>query len=209
MWPDWTGQAAVIIGTGPSATHIAPGPYRAIVIKSAWKLAPWADVLYGIDPGWWIANHGAPDFKGLKMSPSPTACRVYRLRQITLKTRAEILCKETGTIGCGLKTGGGFSGFQAINLAIQFGANRIVLVGFDMNLTAGDHWNSDNRGVGKADAGRTESWRKALDECASQFDELRVDVINTSQRSSLKSFKKMSLEEALHGSENASRCDQP
>lgn len=213
MWPDWTGQTAVIVGTGPSATdaplHSAKGIARAIVIKQSWHLAPWADVLYGIDKGWWIAHHGAPKFEGLKVSPSPTACRVFRLRQVTLKPRAEILRGETGVIGCGLKTGGGFSGFQAINLAIQFGAKRIILVGFDMNLSAGAHWNKDTRGVGKADAARTESWRKALDGCASQFEEFGIEVINTSERSSLKSFKIMSLEEALHGSENTGRCDQP
>jgi hypothetical protein len=201
VWPDWTGRTAVIVGTGPSAKDesldIAFGRARVIVIKSSWRLAPWADVLYGLDMGWWIANHGARKFEGLKVSPSPTACRAHGLKQVTLKARAEFLMEEVGTIGCGLKTGGGHSGFQAINLAIQFGARRIVLVGFDMTLSNGAHWNSDYRGVGKPDKGRVESWRLALEDCSPQLVSLGVDVINASERSALRSFRKMSLAEAL------------
>jgi hypothetical protein len=199
VWPDWSGQTAVIVGTGPSAVPIEQGPFRAVVIKSSWRLAPWADVLYGIDKGWWIANHGAPHFKGLKVSPSPTVCKVFGLRQVTLKPRAEILLGTTGVIGCGLKTGGGFSGFQAINLAVQFGAKRIVLVGFDMSLSNGAHWNSDQRGVAKPDADRVKSWRIALDRCAPQFKSLGVEVINTAEHSALTAFPKMALEQALKG----------
>jgi hypothetical protein len=199
-WPNWSGQTAVIIGTGPSAKDApldqARGLARAIAIKGAWKLAPWASLLYGLDKGWWLANHGVPDFKGLKVTPSPTAARVFGLRQVSLKARAEILTGETGVLGCGLRTGGGHSGFQAINLAIQFGARKIVLVGFDMTLSNGAHWNSDYRGVSKPDAGRVKSWRVALDGCAEQFKSLGVEVVVVGP-SALTAYPKMSLAEAL------------
>ncbi|WLB14828.1 hypothetical protein QIH87_49820 (plasmid) [Bradyrhizobium elkanii] len=183
----------------------AKGRCRAIAIKSSWKLAPWSDALYGLDRGWWIANQGAPSFGGLKISPSPTACRVYGLLQVRLRPVAEILTGEIGIIGAGLRTGGGFSGFHAINLAIQFGARRILLVGFDMNLSAGAHWSKDCQGVGKPDKARTESWRASLDAIRPQFDRLGIQVINIGERSSLKSFKKMSQSEALDGSDDARR----
>lgn len=201
MWPNWTGETAVIVGTGPSAKdaplELARGMAKVFVIKGSYRLAPWADALYGLDQGWWIANHGAPEFEGLKFSPSPTACKVYKLRQITLKPRAEILTEKPGIIGCGLRTGGGHSGFQAINLAIQFGAKKIVLVGFDMTLANGAHWNPGDRGVGRPEAGRTESWRAALDGCADQFRSLGVEILNASEPSALKSFEKVTLERAL------------
>jgi hypothetical protein len=199
-WPDWSGETAVIVATGPSAKldlTIAQDKARVFVIKSAWKLAPWADALYGLDTGWWIANLGAPQFKGLKFSPSPTVCRAFGLRQIKLKSRAEILIRETGTVGCGLKTGGGHSGFQAINLAVQFGATRILLVGFDMTLANGPHWSSDYAGVAKPDEARVRSWREAMDACAPQFEELGVEVINCSPLSALTAYRKMLLHEAL------------
>jgi hypothetical protein len=201
VWPDWSGETAIIIGTGPSAADVslepARGLARCIAIKSSWQLARWSDALYGLDKGWWLANRGVPDFMGLKLSPSPTACRVFRLTQVRLKARAKILTGEIGTIGCGLSTGGGHSGFQAINLAIQFGAKRIVLVGFDMTLAHGAHWAADQSGVAKPDMARVASWRAALDDCASQFAALGISVVNTSSNSALTAYPKMSLMEAL------------
>lgn len=165
-------------------------------------LAPWADVLYGIDVGWWIANHGAPDFKGAKFSPSPRVCKVFGLQQVVLKPKTEILTgrrvledgRQLLILGCGLPSGGGYAGFQAMNLAYQFGSRRMILVGFDMH---GKHWHQDYRGVGKPDAGRTESWRKALDGCAGHFQKMGLTVLNASLGSALKCYRAVSLEEAV------------
>ena len=199
-WPDWTGETAVIVGTGPSANSEPLDQYRGkarfFVIKGSWRLAPWADALYGIDRGWWIANTGCPKFKGLKFSPSPSACKVFGLRQIRLKARAEILSREIGTVGCGQREGGGHSGFQAINLAVQFGAKRIALIGFDMTLANGDRW-SEDKGVAKANAGRTESWRVQMDACAPQFERLGVEVVNCTMRSALTAYRKVPLAQVL------------
>lgn len=201
-WPDWSGETAVIVGTGPGAIAEPLEPFkdkaRFFVIKSSWRLAPFADALYGLDKGWWIANLGAHKFRGLKFSPSPTICRVYRdIRYVRLRPFAKLLTAETGVVGCGLRTGGGHSGFQAINLAVQFGAKRILLVGFDMTLGHGAHWKDDERGVGKPDDGRIRSWREAMDGCAAQFSELGVDVINCTPQSALTAYPKMALDEAL------------
>jgi hypothetical protein len=161
-------------------------------------LAPWADALYGIDRGWWIANEGAPEFAGLKFCPSPSVCKVFALREVTLRQRAEILIGEIGVIGCGLKTGGGHSGFQAINLAVQFGATRVALIGFDMTLERGAHWHGDYHGVSKPDAKRVETWRESLDACAPQFEMLGVEVLNASRESALRAYRKVDLNELAH-----------
>lgn len=201
-WPRWNGETAVVVGTGPGACaeplDVVRGRARVIAIKSTWRLAPWADALYGCDRSWWLANNGAPEFKGLKFSPSPAACSAYReIRIVSLKTRAEILTEKVGTIGCGLKSGGGHSGFQAVNLAVQFGAARILLVGFDMTLANGAHWTDDYAGVAKPDALRTESWRVAFDACAPQFKRLGVDVVNCTMASALTAYRKQPLSEAI------------
>lgn len=202
-WPDWKNETAVIVATGPSASSApsikAKGLAHFIVIKSSWRLAPWADVLYGCDKGWWIENRGVPQFKGLKICPSPTVCKVYRdVALIRLVARAEILIRQMGTIGCGLRTGGGHSGFHAINLAVQFGAKRIVLVGFDMQLDRGAHWHADTVQRRKDDKGMAEC-RDALDGCAPQFAALGIEVINASPVSALKAYPKMGLMEAIAG----------
>lgn len=202
-WPDWRGQTAVIVATGPSAADAplieAKGLARVIVIKSSWRLAPWADVLYGCDKGWWIESRCAPQFKGRKFSPSPTVCKVCRdVTLVTLIAKARILTDEIGRIGCGLRTGGGHSGFHAINLAVQFGAKRIVLVGFDMRLDNGAHWHAD-AAQRRKNAKDVAECRDALDACAPQFVELGVEVINASDVSALSAYPKMSLMEAIGG----------
>lgn len=203
-WPDWNGETAVIVGTGPGAAA-APlaevrGHARFIAIKSSWELAPWASVIYGSERSWWFSNSGLPQFRGMKISPSPAVCRTYRdVRLVKLRPRATILTGEIGVIGCGLVSGGGHSGFHAINLAVQFGAKRIVLVGFDMTLANGAHWHKERAGAVKADAGRVALWREEMDACAPLFDRLGVQVINATPESALKSYPKMSLLEAVVG----------
>jgi hypothetical protein len=173
---------------------IARGRARVFVIKSEYKFLPWADALYGIDNGWWIANRGAADFAGLKFSPSPKACKLFNLCQVKLKPRAEVLTKEKGVIGAGLRTGGGHSGFQAINLAVQFGAKRILLLGFDM---VGGRRLAHEQGVAKQMSSRVNEWRKAMDGIAPQFVQLGVEVINCTPGSALKAYQTASLEYAL------------
>jgi hypothetical protein len=170
------------------------GRARVFVIKGAWRAAPWADALYGIDRHWWLASQGGKKFRGRKFSPSPTICRVYQdVTLIRLKSRAELLTGETGYVGCGLDQGGGYSGFQAANLAIQFGATRLILVGWDMHMTEGAHW-ADDKGVSPPDKGRMDSWRVAMDACAPQFERLGIEVLNASPSSALKAYSKVELE---------------
>lgn len=202
-WPDWAFGTAVIIGTGPSVAQtplIEAQPAHCIAIKSTWRLAPWASILYGCDRGWWVEHRGVPQFKGMKISASPSVCKVYRdIRQVKrLLPRAEILTGETGVIGCGVPRGGGHSGFHAINLAVQFGAKRIVLVGFDMTLKRGAHWRTEYGSV-KPDAKRVETWRVALDGCADQFKALGVEVINATPGSALTAYPMATLREAVWG----------
>jgi hypothetical protein len=201
-WPNWSGETAVIVATGPSAS-LAPldevrGLVKVIAVKVSWRLCPWADGLYGIDRSWWVAHRGVPEFSGRKFSPSPSVCNVYRdVTLVHLKTRAEILTTTIGVLGCGLPTGGGHSGFQALNLAVQFGAKRIVLVGFDMTLNHGAHWHNDNRGEVPAEKGRVNSWRESMDGCAGQIERLGVEVINASAISALRNYRKAGLLEAV------------
>lgn len=189
----------VLVGTGPSASKVdleaCRGLAKVFAIKGSWRLAPWADAIYGLDREWWIVNQGVPDFVGWKFTPSPTAARVFGLTQIRLKARDEILTGELGTVGCGLRSGGGFSGFQTINLAVQFGACRIVLVGFDMTLKNGAHWHPHAAGTGKPEAGRTESWRKSLDAVAPRLSEMGMEVINASAGSALTAYRKVAFED--------------
>lgn len=202
-WPDWSGGTVVIVATGPSAQLVplsqVKGRARVIAIKTSWHLAPWADALYGCDYTWWVEARGVPKFRQLKFCPSPRVCKVYSdIRLIRLKSVERIVVGETGLVGCGHRSGGGHSGFHAINLAVQFGARRIVLAGFDMTLRGGQHWHPHQPGTqARKDPKIVEECRVALDACAPQFAELGVEVINASAGSALRNYRKMSLVEAV------------
>lgn len=115
--------------------HSFKGNARLIAIKQSWRLAPdWTDVVYGSDWRWWVEQQGLPEFKGLKLAGSPYASRLFgNVRAVHPLKGETILLDEIGTVGCGSRTGGGHSGFHALNLAVQFGANPITLLGFDMS----------------------------------------------------------------------------
>jgi hypothetical protein len=139
-------------------------------------------------------HQGLAGFKGLRITQDVTAAKAYGLRQVRLaKARDQILVEEAGVIGWG-----GNSGFHALNLAVQFGAARIVLVGYDMTLAGGLHWHGRhpprlNNPTGKA----LVRWADILDAQAPLLAALGVEVVNASPVSALSAYPKVSLEEAL------------
>jgi hypothetical protein len=152
-------------------------------------------VLYGCDGAWWKARDGVPGFAGLKLSQDSAACaRFHDVHHVRLaEPDPGITVAEPGVIG-----GGGNSGFQALNLAVQFGAREIVLVGFDMHVGAGVHWHGRHGpGLNNPDAHNTARWRATLDAQAGRLADLGIRVINASPNSALTAFPKTPLEDAL------------
>lgn len=105
-----------------------------------------------------------------------------------------ILTGEIGRIGSG-----GNSGFQALNLAVQFGARRVLLVGYDMTDRSGVHWYGRNswRGANNPHQQNFDRWLKAFDAAAPVLASLGVEVINASPVSAMKSFPRRSIEDTL------------
>lgn len=136
-----------------------------------------------------------PEFSGLKISQDAKIERrkwgVQRVR--VRRNRDQILTDHPGEIGWS-----GNSGFHAVNLAVQFGAEKIILVGYDMTLDHGVHWHGPHRGgLNNPRRGSVERWRRVLDEASIKLMSLGVQVINASPISALTAYPKMSLSEAL------------
>lgn len=111
------------------------------------------------------------------------------------KTADKLLIDFFGTIGWG-----GNSGFGALNLAVQFGAKRIILVGFDMRLDRGVHWHGLHPGgLHNPNARNVERWRRVVDEAAPMLKALGVEVLNASPISALRAYPKVPFEEAING----------
>ncbi len=90
---------------------------------------------------------------------------------------------------------GGNSGYQAVGLARLFGAARVILLGYDMQMTGQrTHWHGDHRNLGNPTQDRLKVWRKRFAEMAEQAD---IEILNATRVSALNCFRKVDLIESL------------
>jgi hypothetical protein len=198
-WPDWSGEAVAIIASGPSAkkagVEALKDRMRVVAIKRCIELAPFADAVYGCDWPWWRSVRGLPDYKGAKWSYAPQACDQFGAKRVKISIDAnELLFDEVGHVGSG-----GNSGFHALNLVSQFGASRILLVGFDVHDRGGVHWYGRNIALGMSNPSEHNfrRWRGAFETAAKQLAARGVEVVNASPVSDIKGFPKAGLAETL------------
>lgn len=89
----------------------------------------------------------------------------------------------------------GNSGAGAVALAIARSAQRVLLLGYDMQYTGGRrHWHGDHPAK-LGNAGAIANWPE-------QFEQLRkdhpsIEIINCSRETALSCFPRMPLEQAL------------
>lgn len=195
----WPGSTVVCIASGPSLTaddievvHRAhdAGQVKVIVINTTYQLVPWADCLYACDARWWKWHEGAMGFHGLK----------YSLQAVRGKEYGVTVLKNTGTTGLeldpsGLKTGHN-SGYQAINLAVHFGATKIVLLGYEMQRSKDGkvHWHGDHR---QAPSVPFVLFLPAFPTLVKPLRDVGVHIVNCSRNTALNAFPKSRLEDVL------------
>lgn len=190
-----TSKTVVCVAGGPSLLpdDVAFCRDRAFVIaiNQSWQLAPWADVLYAADFGWWKTNLDAASFQGVKL-----ACK----NQNSMMFGATVL-KSLGYLGWSddpmAVYDGGHSGYQAIQVAAHFGATRIVLLGYDVKASADlrKNWYVNPK---------TKPFDRWLDTYATLADAAQVrgiEIVNCSRDTALTVFPRQSLAEVL--------CDLP
>jgi hypothetical protein len=172
-----------------------------IAINDAYRLAPWADVLYAADANWWKLHHGVPSFAGDKyMTASPTEDGkrivipgVKRLHPGGYKG----LSHKADRLNLGL-AGGCNSGYQAINLAVLFGAKRILLLGYDMQRDAKRRAHFFGKHGGDlCNASPYELMAKSFLDLIDPLKKLGVEVINCTRETALTCFERQPLEMAL------------
>lgn len=197
--PRWDGETVVIVASGPSAStvpvYLAEGRARCIAINTSYKLAPWADVLYGCDYAWWLKQRGMPDWPGLRVSQDRVACEMYPgIHRVYCNRKAETLQFER----LGHILWAGNSGLQAVNLAAQWGAVKIILVGFDMTVSHGSHWHGPHgAGLSNPSVNSVRRWQHRTDQAAAALAARGIRAINCSPISVLTRYPRMTLAEAL------------
>lgn len=193
LWPNST---IVCLGCGPSLTQadvdVCRGHAPVIAVNDAYRLAPWADVLYACDGKFWDYYQGVPLFTGLK----------YGLTVKLGKWPGVERLANTGVEGIELQpTGlrsGSSSGYQAINLAVHLGASRILLLGYDYQLgRKGQEHFFGRHPNGLRVTSDLPAFARRMRGLVAPLKELGIEVINCSRETALPWFPRMSLEQAF------------
>jgi hypothetical protein len=189
----WRGSTCVCIASGPSlnpADCALVGEWRAnseshrvIAVNNSFALAPFADVIFAMDRHWWNVYGADIETDAECWTSSREAAQVWDLHYAPAPD-------ET--------THGGNSGFQAVRLALDFGCDRIVLLGYDMCFHGGRrHWHDDHderKGVGNPLESSLKKWRNRLELLGRGA---RAEIVNATRSTALKCFRRVSLVEAL------------
>jgi len=194
----WPGETVVVLGTGPSLTvedvDYCRTKARVIAVNDAYHLAPWADALYGCDAQWWQWHRGVPEFTGPKWALDHSAWTKYRAIYPDVQRLRNTGWSGLEHLPTGLKSGRN-SGYQAINLAVHYGAARILLLGFDMQAAKdrshffGEHPNRQRSPY--------PLFRHAFDSLVKPLAKIGVVVLNCSRSTMLTAFPRVPLREAL------------
>lgn len=170
----WEGATAFIIGGGPSIREqniSSLAGLNVIGVNDAYTLGDWVNVCTFGDAGWFDEHDkqivdrpdgsrhaGLREFAGLIVTFCPSILLHNRTDIRVMKPEPNRFWKEPHRIGWN-----GNTGIASINLALHFGAKRIVLVGFDMksrgNVT---NWH-DNIRRAKGNTAAEPNYRAWLD----------------------------------------------
>jgi hypothetical protein len=168
--PLFRGEMVFVLASGPSLTQSDVDKLRdrrVIAVNSSCKMAPWADVLYFTDNGWYEARKDlVKHWLGLVVSMSRLAKRELDDPEVNNSGKPRVLRVK----GCGDPTfppylpgmprrfafpaigspeihQGRNSGNTAVSLAIAMGAAVVALLGFDCRVVNGrEHCHDEYRG---------------------------------------------------------------
>lgn len=196
----WAGRC-VVAASGPSLTPnvaaLCRGE-RVIAVNDAYKLLPFADVLYACDSAWYEHHKGCRDFAGERWTSHSLSPKNDK-RQLAERYGLRVIAGEDrpGFSADPAKVHyGNNSGYQAVNLAILFGADPIILVGFDMRAIDGKRHFFGNHEAPLRDGHSFTTWVNNFERAAKMLSG-GPRIINATPGSALKCFPMVGLDEAL------------
>jgi hypothetical protein len=181
----WMGQTVCCLASGPSLTledckKVAAVGIKTIVTNCTFEMAPWAEVVFAVDFKWWERYH-------LKVPSSAECWTTSRqaVRDFSVKHFDSLPPQNSGQ--------------QAIKLAAYFGARRIILLGYDAQLTGGKtHHHGDHiPGLGNPNANKCAMWRVQFARIAQHYRSQKIEIINCSRKTALSCFPIATLEDVL------------
>lgn len=190
--------------------------WNLMVVGDAYRLLPVAEVLYACDNSWWQLHQECKGFTGDRWScheqdPNPREVHGNDKRDLA---KAYGINLVRGREGHEFSTDPAFirygenAGFQALNLALLFGAMKIVLVGFDMRHVDGRaHFFGDHPDCLRNSPDDVyRKFAKIMDAAAQKLSS-KVSIINATPGSALTAFEARDLESALQGGTDRVYCN--
>ena len=198
FYKQWKGRTVVVMASGPSMTQqdadYVEKKARTIAVNSTFRLAPWADVVYSNDEDWYEAhlNELRESARGMFCCGHPTWRSIF-VNSIPFNREARGLIDSPDEIAWGMN-----SGAAALNLALYFGAARIVMLGFDQGWQKEKgHWHPPHpRHLQQRKPG-FHRWAGWFKQASLDFAAMGVEVVNCSRATTLDCFKRADLREVL------------
>lgn len=178
----WEGETVVCLASGPSLTaedceRVRASGLRTIAANDTWRRAPFAHVLYALDPGWWEQHLHEITVPAERWTASVGAAQQFDLHLHFARSGA-------------LNTGA-----RMIELAADHGAARVLLLGYDCSIENGTHWHGDHTRTGNPDARAVAGWHDHFAAVAQAAAPMQV--VNCSRMTALTCFDRGALEHEL------------
>lgn len=193
----WPGETVFILAAGPSTAALDLSRLagrKVIAVKSAWAVYPKADVLFFADGRWWREKQLRPGVDAFAGQIVTTAmeigdARVKRIKKISPSHFSaksdEVALARSSTTG-------------AINLAIHFGARRIVLLGVDAKPAAdGTRHNHRMKWPWPLRDGCWSAQAKEFEAVAPSAVKLGVEIVNANPDSAVQVWPRLKFEDCL------------
>jgi hypothetical protein len=162
-----------------------------IAVNNSWQLAPFADAVFAMDRAWWAVYGPSINCDAELWTSSRESSRIYHLNLIGSEPGGGLASKPNS-----IRLGGN-SGYQAVCLALHFGATKIILLGYDMKTDGKrTHWHGDHQKLGNPHAGRFRDWLAHFDALNRQKP-AGVEIVNASRETALRAFPRVAFETAL------------
>lgn len=197
----WRGESVCIVASGPSLTECDVAYARrkcdrVMTINESWRMCLDADVCYGADSAWWV-NRGpsAEQFRGERWTQD-AQWRVAKPDGLkTFKSRPGITIAPRGS---DFVYTGHNSSFQALGMAVAWGAEYIVFLGLDLSIapSGANHWHGDHLEPLVNTRSSYPTFRNAFDKAAPVLKDMGVTVVNASRRTELTAFSCRTIREA-------------
>ena len=193
------GYTVVIVGQGPSVvptevTKIS-SIFPTVAIKDTYRWAPKAQIIYACDRAWWFSRWRTDE--ALREHPADKVVLDYQ--KMDTKVPGLYWLKCGGNEGFDYREGyvchGRNSGHQALNMVVNMGPSKIILMGYDMREINGKmHCDVPHVPVPPS---VLDDFYNAFMKAVPSLLKRNVQIVNTSAQSRITCFPKLTLEQAI------------